>query len=434
MNELIYVSSEPGDDAATDVLKRLAGFHPGGRLRAVVAWASRGGVERLAEAVGDTIADLQLVIGGNSGSSEVDAPLRLRELGATCHVVFYNEADIFHPKTFWFDQGPGPQLISALSGSPNLTDGGLFANHENLIGFTLDRHHINLAADAIARFEQAWVFLTDPTNDIVHPANSDEELRLLYQNGLLVSTQAARRRRRRDTRITARTAGRPRTVPTRESARAGRGRSFDPLQVPFPLDSEPEDVEIVRRPAPQGGQRQRGRSPAVGTRRFYVRTLTGNDVRKLLGLQSGTFEPDLGITPRDLAPDFWHWPQDYVTIHRTAGKPPRDEYTATARLITPLTVGGEIVNLRLWFRPYRPGHAAEHRIGVVQGQGAVNIRDYVPPNFDTTGIFVIEEAPLSGQEDYVVRLLRPGDADYAKYSAALTHQNPGHRYGYGVCP
>src|SRR5207249_4383669 len=117
--------------------------------------------------------------------------------------------------------------------------------------------------------------------------------------------------------------------------------------------------------------------------RFFVRTLTANDVEKLHARTPGTFEPDLGETARDRFPTFWGWPQKYATVTRQLT---RLEWNATARLFSNGTPSeGVEVALMLWFREARTaangqlGHAAEHRFR----PGPIStVRRYVPERFD----------------------------------------------------
>jgi hypothetical protein len=82
----------------------------------------------------------------------------------------------------------------------------------------------------------------------------------------------------------------------------------------------------------------------------------------------------------------------------------------------------------LWYRPERPGHAAEHRLRL----GAIGtVRAATPAYFDTDSLLVLERAPAASTYDFTVRLITQQDPGYDDFARYLTHQNPQHRYGYG---
>ena len=159
--------------------------------------------------------------------------------------------------------------------------------------------------------------------------------------------------------------------------------------------------------------------------RFFVRTLTPNDVGKLRGNTPGTYETDLGEIARDSYPSFWGWPDRYNEVVR---KKSRLEWKARARLFSSEKPQGIPVTVTLWYRESRPGHAAEHRMGL----GPINrVRAAVPPSFDTSSLMVVERAPQSSDYDFIVRLITANDPDYADFAAYLTEERPEHRHGYG---
>src|SRR5690349_8006462 len=131
---IIFRDGQPGE-SRLPVLREAAERHEGGRLRIQVAWASGSGTYRfLEEVVAGGIHALQVVVGGNGGLTELDAVLRLRDAGARVWVAYFNEDNLVHPKTYWFDGGRADaQAVTGLSGSANMTDGGLFTNHEQLL-------------------------------------------------------------------------------------------------------------------------------------------------------------------------------------------------------------------------------------------------------------------------------------------------------------
>lgn len=158
--------------------------------------------------------------------------------------------------------------------------------------------------------------------------------------------------------------------------------------------------------------------------RFFVRTLTRNDVKKLHGAR-GTFEPDLGETARDTDSSFWGWPDKYRLVTRTKA---RLEWKAKARLSSSVRPGGSPITVTLWAREPREDHLPEHRFGL----GPIGrVRGLVPADFDTSSLVVLERSPDGSGLDYLVRFITHAEPDYRLFEPYLTEEAPEHRYGYG---
>ena len=185
-----------------------------------------------------------------------------------------------------------------------------------------------------------------------------------------------------------------------------------------------ETVGALAEPAHSDYQGLSGIDP---TEQFYVRTLTANDVNKLHGRTPGTAEWDIGVTARKCANRlFWGWPGRYANVVRTL---PRLEWRMTGSLRSSLTGdAGVDVEISIWFREERPGHAAEHRLRI--GPRAT-LTNATPSNFDTTSLVVLERLPLGRTNAFFVQLLTTQDPGYADYYRYLTQERPRHRYGYG---
>jgi HKD family nuclease len=97
-------------------------------VSAAVAFVSQAGVHRLAEVVGrDRDIGIELIARG-AGVTSPEALLALRdELGVDVSVVMGRHASAFHPKLWLIRSG---DQLSVLSGSGNLTAGGLIDNDE----------------------------------------------------------------------------------------------------------------------------------------------------------------------------------------------------------------------------------------------------------------------------------------------------------------
>ena len=187
----------------------------------------------------------------------------------------------------------------------------------------------------------------------------DERIRQLLADRYISNEAVLRRKRRRDNREVGRRGDRrqlPEAPPPPLPA-----FTLPPLEVIF---DEPEfdqleaDVIVADPPIDEGPR------PAVHDpeEQFYVRTLTENDVNKLRGNTPGTAEWDIGVTARNVRPGFWGWPDSYGNAVQGLE---RLEWRAAGSLWSSLTgEAGQGVEIVLWFREARDGHAAEHRLMV----------------------------------------------------------------------
>ena len=96
------------------------------RLRAAVAFVTRSGVEVLTELLEGWAGSLELVARGAPITDPLALDL-LGERGASVRAVVGPRALKFHPK-LWL--GESPDGLDVLSGSGNLTEGGLITNEE----------------------------------------------------------------------------------------------------------------------------------------------------------------------------------------------------------------------------------------------------------------------------------------------------------------
>jgi hypothetical protein len=365
------------------------------------------------EAVSE-LEHVYVAVGLNERGTTVEALLRLLPAAERLHVFFKHPRQTFHPKIYWFESADGAEWTAAtvIIGSSNLTRGGLFTNFESSLIAIIDRDAASAEElDLVASVSAEWdSFVGSP---YAHIVDDQDAVRSLFADGYLTSEAVVRRERRRAGRREIARAGLPTAPPPPIGA-----RPFAPVEVPFPV-GPPE-------PAPQPPREDvdlPGEPPLPD--RFYVRTLTENDVRKLVGGGTGTFEPDIGETARDRYPTFWGWPDDYSLITRTL---PREEWAARGRLFSSAAPAGVDVEVMLWYRHERPGHAAEHRLRL----GPIGVvRTATPSAFDENSLVVLERAAGASGYDFVVRLLTSADAGFADYAAYLTEVRPKHRYGYG---
>jgi hypothetical protein len=153
--------------------------------------------------------------------------------------------------------------------------------------------------------------------------------------------------------------------------------------------------------------------------------LTENDVNKLHGRIPGTAEWDIGETARNATPEFWGWPDQYENVQR---RQERLEWATNGLLRSSTTRVEHEVEVVLWHREPREGHAAEHRLRIGPRTSLV---EATPDEFDTTSLVVIERLPEGADHTFFIQLLTEADPEFADYERYLHHERPQHRYGYG---
>lgn len=402
-------------EAVIEEIRRGATSHRGGRGRIVVAWARDDGVCWLLQALDRQIQNLEVIVGLNEGGTTVEALLRLLPEVRSLMVFFKHPRQIFHPKIYWFDDGTdNPRRVTLIVGSSNLTHGGLLTNYEASMVAELDPRRKPEDRHLLREIVAAWQQLV--TAPYAHTVSTTGAVERLYQDGYLVLERTLRRRQRLSARVERSTQGVFPTAPPPQFP----APPFEPINIPFPLRQEvPEEPEPLPEDVDPAGV------PPLADR-FFVRTLTANDIEKLHGRRPGTFEPDLGETARNRFPAFWGWPAMYEEVVRQL---PRREWKVKARLVSSLTEpDGVEMMVTLWYREARPGHPAEHRLGL----GPIGVvRMAIHPAFDANGVIVVQRAATTADHQFVVRLLTAQDPGYQDFRTYLMEDRPQHRFGYG---
>lgn len=385
----------------------------------LVAWARLSGVGLLNAALGETLQNVDVIVGMANRGTSAEALGHLIRMSRRVFVYHKHHLQTFHPKVYLFDDGNGPPHRAALLvGSSNLTGGGLFQNIE--ANFTLDLKPSEREEDRTT-YESAVQGVTGVRDSpFCEELAGDEAIRILLNDRYISNEATLARKRRRD---------------NREVGRLGEERQrpeAPPPPLPVvdipPLDVNFNDMQVedYADELPVDGVVQ-----YEAAEQFYVRTLTQNDVNKLRGITPGTAEWDIGETARNERPGFWGWPDQYLPVaHRDV---PRREWTVAGSLQSSLTGdAGRDVEIVMWFRQARPDatppHAAEHRLQIRPRPTLVGA---VPENFDTTSLVVLERLPVGRNHTFLVRLLTNEDPGYDDFRGYLTRNRPRHRYGYG---
>ena len=383
----------------------------------VVAWARRSGVGLLYSALGESLRNVDVVVGMANRSTSAEALALLQVMTRRVFVYHKHHLQTFHPKVYLFDDGQSPPTDAVLLvGSSNLTGGGLYQNVEGNLALELhpsDREGDRETYDSVV--QEVTGLQSSP---FCEQLMDEERIRQLLEDRYISTEATLARKRRRDNSEVARQ-GELRQRPEAPPSPLPQF-TLPPLLVTFGgVEEEGAGVE----PEHPDGQVVVAYDP---TEEFYVRTLTANDVNKLQGITPGTAEWDIGVTARNARPAFWGWPDQYASVVRRL---PRLEWQVTGSLRSSLTgVEGVDIEISLWFREERPGHAAEHRLRIGPRAALVSA---TPSNFDTTSLVVLERLPTGRPHIFLVQLLTSQEAGYADYLPYLTQDRPRHRYGYG---
>src|SRR4051812_32002367 len=167
------------------------------RVDAAVAFVTGSGVQVLRELLAEsgTPAKLRIVVRGGP-VSDPDAVIALADLGANVRVVMGVHAPQFHPK-LWISSSADWTFV--LSGSGNLTAGGLDQNHEQfeLLGLRLPDRELEAAAHH-ARWK-AFFALGSPLADAIASPAWDEWIAQQSRRRQLTTELAELDRRLADT-------------------------------------------------------------------------------------------------------------------------------------------------------------------------------------------------------------------------------------------
>lgn len=422
-------------NAAIDTFRQICAAGGLESVTVLVAWARIAGVALFLDALGTDISKVRIVVGMAGAGTSVEALSYLRAHCAEVYLFHKHHRQTFHPKVYCFDASGDPPVVSQLIvGSSNITGGGLFSNYEASLVSVLTP--ATSTADRMTWSSVMSAFDTIAASPFSERIISDDRIQVLLEERYLSTESRLRRRGTEDAAASAKGSarrGKPEAPPPKLvlPRLPPPSRTFtDPFVQAVPaLPIAPTPPTVV--PAlPQ--LLTVSAEPFVADGRFFVRTLTPNDVAKILGHQVGTFEPDLGVTARDELPGFWGWPGQFVTVTRELL---RDEWAARARVFSSAVPAGANVEFMQWFRAARSptaadprAHAAEHRFRI--GPKGT-LQSALPVGFGVTSLVVIERLPDNSAYDFRVRIIAQGEPEYSDYSRYLTHPRPRHRYGYG---
>lgn len=154
------------------------------RLRIVVAWAKRSGLQRAEpylRRIGERGGSLELVVGISEGGATRQGLELARDIFDSVHVVHDRSGRTFHPKLYIAD-GAGRAVV--MIGSNNLTAGGLYYNYEagSILELDLDlmddRQFFDEIDHLILQITRDHCICTDLTDDVLNELISNERYRI----------------------------------------------------------------------------------------------------------------------------------------------------------------------------------------------------------------------------------------------------------------
>ena len=396
------------------------------RATVLVAWARLSGVALFLDALGSAAGKTRVAVGMAGAGTSAEALSYLTAHCAEVYVFHKHHRQTYHPKVYCFDySGQPPKQSELLVGSSNLTGGGLFSNFEaNLVSSlrpTNSKPDLETWLSVMSAFDEVS---KSPYSELI---SDDARIQVLLNEGYL-STEARLRRRSTEDGASAAKGG----------ARRGKPEAPPPklvipaLPPPTFTFTDPTTAPVSQRVGSGAEQANPQDLPFLADGRFFVRTLTANDVAKILDKQVGTFEPDLGVTARNVLPGFWGWPEKFISVTRTKT---RLEWAASARAFSSRKPQGVAIEFMQWFRASRGSpksterqHAAEHRFRIGPKS---NFESALPKGFGVTSILVIERTQQREDYDFRISVYAKDEPEYKDFVRYLTVTRPGHQYGYG---
>jgi HKD family nuclease len=376
-------------------------------FRAAVAFIKRSGTRHLAPAIKrfakkssvEIIAGVDLL-----GTSKEGLDDLLDSMGSSGRIIiFHNEIALtFHPKIYLFKSDSNAEV---LVGSGNLTEGGLFTNHEAALRLKLDLNN-NTSRTLLKSIEDvldAWADTSTGTARVLDAALLKRLVALGYVplEALAASASAEERANRRDA-----------------GFRTGKEeRLFSSISVPrAPVLKRDESTgdRTRTRPAPAS-------TYAIPSVRGFVITLQRTDVGKgqtTPGASQRSPELFLPTICVKSNPNFWGWPTLFKPDKSWKGPIDSDGFGKMDRKGVRMRLGNDVLDVNWWYNPdkkdYRLRHSALRRSG--------NVGD----------ILRIEIADGKNGFDYYVETVPQGTTQFPIYDALCMEnvRNSKKRFGY----
>lgn len=395
---------QPDEQLGVRLVELLAETPLPSRCVLVSAWGDRTALLRLRNGIrrlSDAGTAVTVVLGVDLGGTSEEA---LREVAAWSvdAWVFKNRrpGHTFHPKVYLIVRDGRADLIV---GSNNLTGGGLFRNYEANVHLTFnlprERRELDTTLSPLGR-------ILAPSPPLAIPLTSDLIDRLVERGTVRAEKamkETARKRMRRD------------------AEDSPFGSEVIPDPPPLPADILGEVTALVRREKRSVARKTaRGKKVAVGSKEEIQPDAFYMTLNPLQG-ESIPGEARVPKAARDLAENFWGWPEQYRRETRTQGAKEREywNWKPAWRVFDVAVAGsGTVEDVRMYeyvasadFRFFSPQLVA---LGADEGD-IVRIRR------------IADESA-----EYECALAKRGSATHAKWDAACTEPvtNSDRRFGY----
>lgn len=293
-------------------------------LRGAIAFAKESGLRHLSAGLSEFVGrggEIRLVIGIDHRGTSIEALRHLLTITAGHGQILINHDEdpyvTFHPKVYLFE---GPSHALLITGSGNLTEGGLFTNDEACVVIEIDK------ADPASRqtLDRAQISIdlwSDQTHGTVREL-SEELLTLLADQRYALPERE--------------------NTPEDEADQTALGPAPPIEAVPAPAFQRGPARRRPRRPRTPGVEVE---TPTDAIPRGFAMTLMRTDVgtgQTTPGTAARSPEVFIPLHARDLHPQFWAWPDRFSQDPDHPGKFDRWD--------VPISLGGQTipVNMMTW--------------------------------------------------------------------------------------
>lgn len=309
--------------------------------------------------------------------------------------VFHNAAQpTFHPKLYRFAYLKRHEIYV---GSGNLTAGGLFTNHEAGIELTIDEHTPG-GRELLRQVDETLDRFSVSAGRAALELNADL-IADLTDRGLIVTEAAARAATAKNS--------------TPEVAQGGAAK--EPLFGSIAVAPPPTPLVILPRSGARTKSSEGKRTSGGGSRpepelreseailgpRYFVMTLQKTDVgsgQTTAGTIRRSPEVFIPLAARDLHPEFWGWPHEFIEDGERPGKMDRPG--------VPFMVEGQPVDIHIWYNPVK--RDIRLRNEVLRSAGEIG------------DLLLLERRGASGVE-YVASIIPHGTTEHRELSASCNH-------------
>jgi len=377
-------------------------------FRAAIAFIKRSGTKHikgpLSEFVnrgGRVVITAGVDVGGTTVEGLEDLLFSLDNRGEL--FVFHNaNSSTFHPKIYLFKNDRQAKI---LIGSANMTEGGLFTNYEAGLYILLNLDSPT-DSELLHRIESTLNEWSTEQDGICFRVTADLIERLTLENQ--ITDEAVSQAQRRASTVVA------------EIARVRsmfRGQSVPPAprvvmveaQVDSPISDDDTIIEdtleaetlTVAVPTPT--------TPQSGTYRIFLITLQKTDVgvgQTTSGKQRRSPEIFIPLICRDYDPDFWGWPNSFVSDVNWTGPLDRDGRGKMDRANVMVRLAGTTIPVTIWYNPDKKDIRirSEH----IRSAGAIG------------DILYLERADGTSGFSYYVEIIPQGTVRYSEHIRLCT--------------